>query len=283
MIMTCYNQVEKTTSIKTTPSVQRVAISPTIALEWLENCNTNNRRVNEKHVRRLARDMADGKWILTHAGIAFDRHGKLLDGQHRLWAITEANVTVDMYVWRNVDPQARIAIDCGKSRSMADVLNIAGQNGEVSKNQVAVLRAMLGGFSNIPSLTASEMSEVLNQYREAIDFAIENLPAIPAASGINTAVTRAIIARAYYSIDHSLLEDFCRKLSTGIVTSEDESIFVLLRQQLLALRGSGFPQRMQRYGKTERALIAWLKGENPSRLYSVTIEQFPLPGEEVEA
>ena len=270
------------TSTKSTPSVQRVSISPEIAWGWLENCNTNNRRVNEKHVRRLARDMVEGNWMLTHEGIAFDKHGKLIDGQHRLWAITEANTTVDMYVWRNIDPDVRIAIDCGKSRSMADVLNIAGGNGEVTREQVAILRVMLGGLSSPPHLSASEMSESLNTHREAIDFAMEHLPKIMAAHGVNTAATRGVIARAYYTVDGTLLEDFCRKLTTGIITSSDESVIVLLRQQLQTLGGKTFSQRVQRYGKTERTLVAWLKGENPSRLFAVTAEQFSLP-EEVEA
>ena len=271
-----------TVSSKSIPSVQRVAVSPEIAWEWLENCNTNNRRVNEKHVRRLARDMVEGNWVLTHEGIAFDKHGKLIDGQHRLWAITEADVTVDMYVWRNIDPNVRIAIDCGKSRSMADVLNIAGGNGEVTRDQVAVLRVMLGGLASTPNLSASEMSEALITHSEAIDFAMENLPKITAAHGVNTAVTRAVIARAYYTVDATSLEDFCRKLTTGIITSSDESVIVLLRQQLQTLGGKAFSQRIQRYGKAERTLIAWLKGENPSRLYAVTAEQFPLPEEVAE-
>lgn len=263
----------------TSPVCQRVLITPDQAMEWLEKTNTNNRKVSEKHVERLARDMTEGKWVLTHSGIAFDPDGTLLDGQHRLWAICMSGLSVEMFVWRNIEPQSMMAIDCGKTRSMADILNIAGENGEVSNHRLAALRAMLGGFGNPPTLSPSEMSQALLVHQDALDFALTRLPTVVSARGVNTAMTRAVVARAFYSVDQAMLKDFCRKLTTGIVTSGEESVVVLLRQHLQENRGSSYSQRMQRYGKVQRALSAWLKGENPSRLYPSSCEQFPLPEE----
>ena len=266
----------------TEPVVERMVVTPDQALEWLDNTNTNNRKVSDKHVQRLARDMTDGKWVLTHAGIAFDPEGTLLDGQHRLWAICFSGVAVEMFVWRNIEPQSMMAIDSGKARSLADILNIAGKNGDVGKNHLAALRAMLGGFGNPPVLSPCEASEALHRHHDAIEFAVANLPTVTSARGVNTATTRAVIARAYYSVDRAMLKDFCRKLTTGIITSGDEGIVVLLRQHLQANRGGSYSQRMLRYGKVQRVLSAWLKAENPSRIYPASAEQFPLP-EEVKA
>jgi len=266
----------------TGPIVERILITPDQAIKWLEQANTNNRKLSQKHVDRLARDMAEGKWKLTHEGIAFGPDGTLLDGQHRLWAICMSGVPVEMFVWRDVDPQSMMAINSGKSRSLADILNIAGENGDVSKNDLATLRAMLGGFSNPPILSPAEASETLRRHHDAIAFAVANLPTVTSARGVNTAITRAVVARAYYSVDRAMLKDFCRKLTTGIVTSGDEGIIVLLRQHLQENRGGSYSQRVQRYGKVQRVLAAWLKGENPSRIYPASSEQFPLP-EEVKA
>lgn len=264
-------------------NVQRVVVTPEMAMKWLEERNVNNRRLNEKRIRTMARDIAEGRWMLTHVGIAFSTTGALIDGQHRLWAIIEADTPAELLVWQNVDPKSMMVIDCGKSRSMADILNIAGENEDVNRDQVAVLRAMLGGFSCPPNLSPSETSEMLRCHGEAIRFAMDNLPHITAASGVNTAITRAVIARAYYTVETLSLEKFCRMLTTGVVTSEDESVIVLLRQQLLAARTNSSLHRIQRYGKVERTLLAWLRGENPSRIYSASTELFPLPEEEVEA
>ena len=266
-------------TIKNVPTVERINVTPDMALRWLETTNTNNRKVSEKHVHRLARDMTDGKWRLTHVGIAFDPNGTLLDGQHRLWAITMSGTTVDMYVWRNVSPEVMMAIDCGKTRSMADILNIAGKNGDVNNHHLAILRSMLGSFGNPPSLSPAETSQLLRTHHDAITFAIEHLPVVAFARGLCTATTRSVIARATYSVDHAMLRDFCRKLATGIVTSNHESVIVQLRQYLITSRGTSYCQRAQRYGKVERVLAAWLKGENPSRIYPASFEQYPLPEE----
>ncbi len=264
---------------QTAPTVERVAIDPDQAIVWLDKHNTNNRKLSQKHVDRLARDMIEGKWVLTNNGISFGSDGTLLDGQHRLWAIVESGCTIEMFVYRGMDPKSMMAIDCGKTRSMADILNIAGENGEVDNHYLAALRGMLGGFANPPILSPSETSRALQRHHDAIEFAVTNLPIVASARGVSTATTRAVIARAYYSVDHEMLKTFCRKLTTGIVTSDDEVVVVLLRQYLQENRGSSFGQRVQRYGKVQRALAAWLKGENPSRIYPASSEQFPLPEE----
>lgn len=265
-----------------TPTVERMLIDPDQAMAWLETTNTNNRKFSEKHVHRLARDMADGKWRLTHEGIAFDPNGRLLDGQHRLWAIVVAGVAVEMFVWRNIDPDSMMAIDCGKTRSMSDILNIAGENGQVHNGKLAALRAMLAGFGSPQTLSPAEVSRLLKKHEDAVSFAVRYLPQVGSARGVNNAATRGVVARAYYSVDHETLKDFCKKLTSGIVTSAQESIIVLLRQHLLENRGASYSERMQRYGKVQRALWAWLKGESPSRLYAASSEFFPLP-EEVQA
>lgn len=277
MIATNNNHRLRLTSAE--PKVERLQVTPDMAIQWLEKHNTNNRKVSDKHVQRLARDMVEGKWVLTHNGIAFGPDGTLLDGQHRLWAIIESGRTVEMYVWRDMDPQAMMAIDSGKGRSLTDILNIAGDNGDVSHYAMAALRAMLGGFGNPATLSPAEASDALRRHRDAITFATTNLPIVTSARGVNTAITRAVVARAYYSTDRAMLKDFCRKLTTGIVTSGDEGVIVLLRQHLQENRGGSYTSRMQRYGKVQRALSAWLKGESPSRLYPASNEQFPLPEE----
>ena len=262
---------------RTEPTAQQVLVTPEMAMKWLERSNLNNRKLSEKRVQVMARDITEGRWMLTHAGIAFESNGTLIDGQHRLWAIVEAGIPVELFVWRNVDPKTMMVIDCGISRTMADILNIAGENEDVNREQVAVLRAMLGGFSQPPILSPSETSALLQQYSKAIHFAIENLPHIVAANGVNTVITRAVIARAYYNVNADALEEFCRMLTTGVVTSEDESVIAMLRQQLIAFRGNSSANRILRYGKIERTLLSWLRSENPSRIHPVASEIFPLP------
>jgi len=258
------------------PTVTRMTVTPAMALNWLDYANSNNRRISDAHVQRLARDMKQGEWVLTHEGIAFDPSGVLLDGQHRLWAIVVADKSVEMHVWRGVTREALMAIDCGKPRNLGDILRLSGGHGQVGATELAVLRAMLGGFSGSVTLTASEAAVAMAQHGKAIAFAIEALPRV---KRITNATTRAVIARAYYSADHELLRCFGRMLSAGIVPDAGAVGVVLLRQFLAEHRGTSHRDRLVRYAKTERALVAYLSGERIGRLFAASDEHFPLPEE----
>lgn len=69
-------------------------VTPAMATKWLEEGNTHNRKVRDSVVMRYAADMKAGRWKQTHQGIAFNGDGTLLDGQHRLFAIIEADTEV---------------------------------------------------------------------------------------------------------------------------------------------------------------------------------------------
>jgi len=258
------------------PTVTREMVTPAMAMDWLDHANTSNRKVSEPHVQRLARDMASGEWKLTHEGIAFDPSGILIDGQHRLWAVVMSETPVEMHVWRSVTREALMAIDCGRARTLGDMLRLSGGHGNVGKNDLAVLRAMLGGFAGPVSLTAAEAAEALGKHAAAVRFAIETLPN---AKWISSAATRAVLARAYYSCDHDLLRDFGRMLGTGVVPDRGAVAVVLLRQFLSEKPGHSRQATHERYTKTQRALVAFLKGESIGRLYAASQEHFPLPEE----
>lgn len=99
-------------------------IDPSLAKLLLE-ANVRNRPVSWPHVRRIARDMETGNWRLTHQGIALDRDGRLVDGQHRLHAIVESKTTQRMVVTYNVEPDSFHSIDVAiQPRSIAQVAGL---------------------------------------------------------------------------------------------------------------------------------------------------------------
>jgi hypothetical protein len=104
--------------------VQR--ITPARAAELLA-ANTTNRPLSKATVRGFAEAMRRGDWLVTHQGIAFDTRGVLVDGQHRLAAIIEADVPVEMTVFTDVEPDTFDVLDTGKRRNAADVLAIEGE------------------------------------------------------------------------------------------------------------------------------------------------------------
>lgn len=94
-------------------------VTPVMATKWLES-NTYNRNISRKAVERLKKDIANGRYHVIHQGVAFDEHGTLLDGQHRLIALSELNVSVWMLVTTGLPAASQQAMDAGRKRSVGD-------------------------------------------------------------------------------------------------------------------------------------------------------------------
>ena len=75
----------------------------------------------------VAEAMRRGEWLVTHQGIAFDVNGVLVDVQHRLAAIIEADRPVELTVFTEVAEGTFDVLDIGKRRTAADVLAIEGE------------------------------------------------------------------------------------------------------------------------------------------------------------
>ena len=76
------------------------------------------------------------------------------------------------------------------------------------------------------------------------------------------------------------LGDFGEMMTTGIVLDKPAATAVVaLRQYLLMSRGLSFAERRERYGKTQRALIAYLHQKPIRKLISASREYLPLPEE----
>ena len=258
-------------------------VGPELAFKWLEG-NTHNRPINGGHVHRLAEEIKADRWRLTHQGIAFDTQGILIDGQHRLWAVVEADRPILTRVFYHEPPENRQVLDCGERRSNLDILTLTGQVGKVTAKHLATLRAMLAGRSaHAARMTPGHEAEQFQRHREALDFAVQHLGACP-TKGVATSTVRAVVARAYYSADLGHLAHFCDILKSGMATGEVDNGVLMLWQFLVRTQeaGKGESARRLRYAKTQWALSAFLRGKVPQRLLSADRELFPLPGETKE-
>jgi len=107
-------------------------ITPALAKEFLLRNKSDNRVVRKAWVKNLATAISRGEWVTTHQGIAFSTDGTLIDGQHRLLAIVEANTPVTMAVTYDVaSPNAFMAIDQGLRKTSADVFHVPQKYMEV--------------------------------------------------------------------------------------------------------------------------------------------------------
>jgi len=257
-----------------------IYMTPDLASAFITECNTHNRKLVDAHVERLSREMKAGRWLLTHQGIAFTVNRVLLDGQHRLWAVVMSEVTVPMRVFFNESPDSLAAIDAIRARTNDEIISLAGGMGTVTRSELATLRAVLGGLGNYNRMTPGEESQILARHRKAILFAHELLPTAR-YRGVATAITRGVLARASYSADAGKLQHFADVLQSGVAPNDDDQPITLLLKFLIGTGHSrrGRPEVREQYGKTERALSAYLAGEQLNKLYATTVELFPLPDE----
>lgn len=109
-------------------------ITPEWAAEILERHNPKNRNLSLPTIEAYCTDMKNGRWLLTHQGIAFDVSGNLVDGQHRLAAIVRYGKPIEMMVTTGLSVQEKKngvvittmdSIDRMRTRSIAQQFQIS--------------------------------------------------------------------------------------------------------------------------------------------------------------
>jgi len=115
-------------------------ITPTEAKSILSR-NTDNRKVNYKHVDFLARQMKEGEWIYNGQSIVIGANGVLLDGQHRLMACVASGVPFETEKVEGVQSDLAFAtIDTGRLRTANDII---AMNGNRNSNRLTAIARMI--------------------------------------------------------------------------------------------------------------------------------------------
>jgi len=109
-------------SAKEQPSAAIETIGPEQAKAILVN-NTYNRKISPRRVTRYAMMMTREKWVFTGESVILNG-AEVLDGAHRLRAIEQSGVTLQLVIVRGVEREAFKYIDSGASRNLGDSLYI---------------------------------------------------------------------------------------------------------------------------------------------------------------
>ncbi len=229
----------------------RVLITPEVATELLET-RGDNRKVMQTVVDTYAKDMKEGRWVFNGAPIQFDEEGKLLNGQHRLWAVIESGVTIEAVVQWGIPRSAQATIDNGARWQGKDVLYMKGER-NVHMLQ-AVLRWIykdeIGQLLGTPAISNSQTQEILDRHpnvRRSVDFITKNRS--PLYSTLS-----AFMHSKVSVIDQEKADEFFRRLSDGAELPTSSPIY-RLRERL-----GGAWQKGQKLGHTDAlalTIIAW--------------------------
>lgn len=143
-----------------------VNVTPELAALWLEK-NTGNRPMRRHLVLRLRDAFSRGEYVQTHQGIAFSDEGVLLDGQHRLKAISELGngAVFPMLVSRGLASESFKTMDIGAIRNDADALQIKDRK----LVETARLVTKLAGVRSTPSMLIPIINNIYPEYSALTD------------------------------------------------------------------------------------------------------------------
>lgn len=195
-------------------------ITPERAKVFLASNFARNRPVRRSRVERYKRLIADGDWRVTHQGIAFDKDGRLIDGQHRLTALSEmptgssARLTVARYV---VDTRALSTLDIGASRLAGDAIVVEGMTDKDNgKNVAAVANAIGMGLRRSQStLDHQAVLDTYTSFQQETDWAISTVHG-------RKMIAPVVGAFAYaYPVSPERVEAIARSVVTAIGLTEN--------------------------------------------------------------
>ena len=257
-------------------------ITPDLAVKYLESA-ADNRPISQGHVRVLAQEMREGRWRLTHQGIALNEAGQLVDGQHRLWAVVESDLTIVMMVSHGLTKDAMDSLDCGRKRSFTDYEVLSGN--KITKSHESTLRAMfiISEGRDKRALTIGRLRELWAVHADAVNFAMEvfSVSGKGFQRGTNNAAIRGVVARASYTRSRVRLEQFANVMRTGMAVGAGDEAAIKLRNGLLLINSNGARNLFEpTYRKAERALLSFIEHEPLKKIYEAQEELFPVPGED---
>jgi hypothetical protein len=247
--------------------------------------NTTNRPLSRPVVRAFAEAMERGDWMVTHQGIAFDVSGYLVDGQHRLAAVIEADLPVEMMVFTEVDEGTFDVLDTGKRRNAADVLAIEG---EKSSAMLASMVRTVWLYENRPDLTWSgggaavtnhQVVQTLERHPRLRDFVTVGEQIAVATGMIKSAAGAAsyLVSRVSRKAE---LDEWFDGIVDGAGLAKGDPRLVFRRVMFgMARRQAGQPVR-RREGREHVALYlkafnSWRAGEKLTSLRFSSREEMP--------
>lgn len=212
-------------------------ITPAIAKHILAN-NINNRNVSRLTVKKYAQEMKSGNWQLNYEPVVISNTGKLLNGQHRLMAIVQSGVAVDLYVIRGADDNITI-YDRGYLRKEDQVIAMMGVTNS-TKGTVAIAKSFYKYLFPVSSGAVPTVGIVafLKAYMDKLDEYNSSKGGIKANTPMYVKVDNAIFGTAFViARDNGMsveeLRTFLKVVKTGYMEEKNQSAAITIRNMCI--------------------------------------------------
>lgn len=249
-------------------------ITPGLAEQYLKK-NVGNRTLRPKLVNEYAWDMTRDVWKISHQGIAFDKEGNLIDGQHRLQAIIKSGKTIKSQVTVGLNKESVKSIDTGRSRTYDEAMTILGS--KLPPKFTTTLRSMfLAQTLGQHIFSHEELDFLRHKHEKAVMFALDCFNK-PMESQIKNGTVMGVVARSFYSSPLPRVQQFVDVLSSGIGNDSKDNGAIKLRTFRFTNPIGGGSSKAELYKKTENALWAFINDKPIDKLYGSDSELFPIP------
>lgn len=255
-----------------------VKVDHELAMKWLEH-NIDNRKIDQRRVVKYANMMRSKLWKLNGESIIFSKSGKLLNGQHRLWAVIESGQAVEFLVVRGVEDNCFDSLDNPKVRDGSTVLSLAG------RKNCKVLSAALawkwkydsGQINGILGPSPSEVCKMAEENEDFQDSATQVMSDRKLSRICAPSVTAFCMAM-FRRQSETRAEIFFDGLSTGANLEECSPVY-LLRERLIqqCVQYQQAPNSSHTCAVHQSAWVMYCEGKKCRQLrWSVQSgEQFP--------
>jgi ParB-like chromosome segregation protein Spo0J len=258
---------------------QLINLSPRLARLLITRIG-DNRKPKRAVIQRYANVMNAGQWQLTHQGIGISVRGEVIDGQHRIFAVIESGMTIEVLVVRGVSQDAMLVLDNGVQRTDADSIRIAdfGLSDLEQIEATSAKRMVRGARKFMRPMSRADLRSFILRHRAVIQLAQRGLWQEGRVPNVTHSEVVAVLARAAYHCSREDLLTAAAFLASGNAATERLEPLLVLREWLL--KGSKQIHK-QRYGKTERAMQMFINAARlgSKRLSDARDELFPLPEE----
>ncbi len=230
-------------------------ITPIKAAAILKNHNQNNRNISTTTVNVLAREMSEGRWGLTHQGIAFYDDGTLADGQHRLSAVVASGCSVEFLVTYGTKRESSMFVDTGRARSTGDVVKLSGKADWLTSKMIQMVKLAYG----VKKVSASEVILLAEPIKEGLVFTSQLFRST--AKGVTLPLRTAVLLAYLHGENEDRLAQFSEMMYSGVVTDNQDTAVVKIRDHLAHgnMRISGDAGQQIDFSKSQTAIFKFCR------------------------
>lgn len=260
-------------------------ITPEMAIIMMERNQSDewhNRPQSRLGLSRYKRDMQENRWILTGDTIKFSEEGRLLDGQHRLQACIDANVSFVTLVAFGIPKAAFKKTDRSIPRTTGSIFAISDIP---NFNAAAAVTSLLVKYNE--NSLATDPRGSMNDNEQVLEYYLENADQIQESIAIyrkfkaEGLLAPRWLAACYFicaAKNHHDANTFFEQFATGLgIVSPIEPAYVL-RRALTANKTSRTKRsELELAAYVIKAWNAFRTGRRISLLKWLPDEEFPIP------